>query len=1056
MKGALPRSASGIRATHHRRGSAPVPGPGGSRGTLAAAARPLMAALALVAHLAGATVPGLNWSLEDGATISGDRLVVDLPVDGVSRRALATAKADISHCLGEDTGARLDFRVRGTNVQVPSDSHNGVKAMLSYRDTSGVIQYPQFSLPTGTFGWTNGSVRVNFLRGTLPADGKVTIALGLQDSGGRVEFDLSALSLVAEPLGVERVNGDYTVGYPEGPSALSRHPLRGGMSPTRATTEADVATLASWGATLLRFQICRNFSGVDDNQDLDEYAAWVDTRLDNLEDVLGWCGARGMKVCVDLHVPPGGRNAEGEANLFNDAGYLEAFVQTWRRIATRFAGHPAIYGYDLINEPRQRSPALSASYWEAQRLAAVAVRAIDPDTPIVVEANSSASPSAFSYLSPLAMDNVIYQVHMYVPAEYSHQGVDSRALLPDVRWPDSSRGWDADYLRRVLEPVRAFQTNHQCRIYVGEFGAVAWAGGAGNWFRDCIDLFEEYGWDWTYHAFREWAGWSLEHEGADIDHMAASSDNPRKRAIVESMRLAPDAGWFSANFAGGAASVTGGTWRTSPWNASGEILAFRGRDGVARFTGSVTPRCGLLPRKLADAAASTAAQGQVASLSFVEEDNGSLSAYCLVSEEGHPRMLRVGGFSHHIGVPCQTVVEIACTGGLARVRYAVGPASGPLSRLRADNGETWFDSPVACPEILGRVSLTDRVAFSSIAGSASGAPDTLPPLAFGATAEATPADGSSGAVTVTVADSAPGIPPDASLLLTLSGNGSGPGAALAAIELPFEGDGQYTFDTAGILDAQDLAGDVYYTYEISLVDSSGAAVPQAPAATGTLRVSASVPWFSADASNGRVKGGSWRRFRSQPPPAVSDGGWKVTLDSPITFQAYSPRGGRPRVEVALEPFGGFLPARLPSLLANSVARGDRAAIVSVEGDDGTRDLRGLALVDGAPAWVPLLGAPQSATTLSAEFDLEGETPLVSYLAAEPGTAIWARRLRFPSGAEWMPAAGGQQGGASLLQGVVSVSGTAGVRKLLGTVSVPAAEAEEYEARLRRTTLMLLK
>ena len=56
---------------------------------------------------------------------------------------------------------------------------------------------------------------------------------------------------------------------------------------------------------LVRFQIARNWTGVDDNQDLAEYAAWVDSRLDNLADVLEWCNARGMKVCVDLHTETG-------------------------------------------------------------------------------------------------------------------------------------------------------------------------------------------------------------------------------------------------------------------------------------------------------------------------------------------------------------------------------------------------------------------------------------------------------------------------------------------------------------------------------------------------------------------------------------------------------------------------------------------------------------------------------------------------------------------------------------------------------------------------------
>ncbi len=74
---------------------------------------------------------------------------------------------------------------------------------------------------------------------------------------------------------------------------------------------------------------------------------------------------------------------------------------------------------------------------------------------------------------------------------------------------------------------------HGARIYVGEFSAIAWAPGADAYLRDCISLFEEYGWDWTYHAFREWAGWSVEHEGEDDTSLRPSADNPRKRTLLD-------------------------------------------------------------------------------------------------------------------------------------------------------------------------------------------------------------------------------------------------------------------------------------------------------------------------------------------------------------------------------------------------------------------------------------------------------------------------------------------------------------------------------------------
>ena len=103
-------------------------------------------------------------------------------------------------------------------------------------------------------------------------------------------------------------------------------------------------------------------------------------------------------------------------------------------------------------------------------------------------------------------------------------------------YPNCVKGWDKEFLRRQLQPVRDFQRKHKARIYVGEFSAVAWAEGADQYLADCISLFEEYGWDWTYHAFREWHGWSVEHEGPDAQHLVLSTDNPRKRVLLKAFR----------------------------------------------------------------------------------------------------------------------------------------------------------------------------------------------------------------------------------------------------------------------------------------------------------------------------------------------------------------------------------------------------------------------------------------------------------------------------------------------------------------------------------------
>ena len=491
------------------------------------------------ASFAGAApLAGLDWDLPPTARIEGETLVVEVPPgDGNYRTeayAHCTAGLDLSGILDGGRGAAISVRVRAVGVSEPDAPWNGVKVMLRYvEENTGEKRWPGVKLPRGTFDWTNATVRLNRLSAPVPpAGGRATLVLGLQGCTGRAEFDLSSLDLASEPPDIDLVNRDWVVRYPD--EVLRRPPLRGCMLPGRATTEDDIETLHRWGATLARFQIMRNWFMDNDCQDLDEYAVWVDSRLDNLEDVLRWAGERGMKICIDLHSPPGGKRPGDRAmNMFFDEKYADAFVETWKRIAARFKGNPAIYGYDLVNEPVQKEAA-PFSYWELQRRAAEAVRAIDPDTPIVMESNLSAAPSAFRYLSPLAMGNVIYQIHLYKPHDYTHQGV--RGVPVGAVWPDPAMGRDRDLLRRALEPVRDFQRRHGARVYVGEFSAASRAPGAENYLRDCIELFGEYGWDWTYHAFRESPVWNVEKEWDSSGKYVPSSDNPRKRALLDGFR----------------------------------------------------------------------------------------------------------------------------------------------------------------------------------------------------------------------------------------------------------------------------------------------------------------------------------------------------------------------------------------------------------------------------------------------------------------------------------------------------------------------------------------
>ena len=491
------------------------------------------AALVLAAPLCAAD---LAWRLPTGAERTGNLLTVSVPAGREQDSRIATAAVDLSPYAGKTLIAEI--RVRGENVREARQNWLGAKFMISYTDSDGERQWPQAPAVTGTFDWKTVSFSCPLV-GLNPTNRVGTLSLGLQSTSGKLTFDLASLSLkAAPPIWPGATNTDYKVAYPQRVRDLP--PLRGVMLPGGDCTEDDFKTLHDWGATLVRYQMTRFWGARNANQDLADYDRWLDGKLDHLErDVLPWARRYGIKVVVDLHVAPGGRDASGEMNMFHDAAFADHFVACWRKIATRFRGHAEIYGFDLINEPNQQRQALEGcDYWNLQRRAAEAVRAIDPDTPVIIESNGWDGAAGFKYLSPLAMDNVIYQVHMYEPHAFTHQGVGARGKgWKPVAYPDPKAGWDREYIRARLKPVLEFRDRHHARIYVGEFSAIAWGPGADRFIADSIALFTEYGFDWSYHAFREWTGWSVEHETPSPGAKAVrSADNPRLRALKAGLR----------------------------------------------------------------------------------------------------------------------------------------------------------------------------------------------------------------------------------------------------------------------------------------------------------------------------------------------------------------------------------------------------------------------------------------------------------------------------------------------------------------------------------------
>ena len=325
---------------------------------------------------------------------------------------------------------------------------------------------------------------------------------------------------------------------------VRRPQARGVMLSQFTVSEDDFRTLKEWGATVARCQmypVGERWSGK--TSDRAGFTEWLDWKLGELKDkLLPLARSYGIPLVLDLHFPPGGRGGSGMKMLDNPL-WASFFIDCWEKIVRTLGKEGGIWAYDLVNEPTQFGNPKFIDYLEIQRRAACAVRAIDATTPIVVSCRNDVAwcaPSAFRWMEPIDLVNVFYQFHMYEPFEYTHQKVLPQFKDTVAVYPDASKGWNAEGLRRIVAPVLAFEKRFGARIFVGEFSSVAYAKGCAEWIADTTAMLNEYGWDWCYHAFREWPGWSVEHEVTEGDSAATakfapSTDNPRLRALKKGM-----------------------------------------------------------------------------------------------------------------------------------------------------------------------------------------------------------------------------------------------------------------------------------------------------------------------------------------------------------------------------------------------------------------------------------------------------------------------------------------------------------------------------------------
>lgn len=284
----------------------------------------------------------------------------------------------------------------------------------------------------------------------------------------------------------------------------NRKGLRG-CTVSSNVTPNDLCDLAAIGANCIRFPLNVSEDGIPpETPDYILHRQMIYRGLSRLDGLLPTCEALDLRVVLVFGTTPGGRPYGGDHLFLTDPAARAFFNDIWWNIALKYRGNRTIIGYDLCNEPVGPPDVWRAVATETARM----IRCVDTNTWIIVE-SIYGNPHRLRQIPPLPVHRVVMSVHMYDPHEFTHQRIPG----PDYPQQIVPYSWDVEHVRRSLRSLRRYQERYQVPIYIGEFSAVRWAPdrGAKRYLADCIEVFEENGWSWTYHAWREADVWSVEH-----------------------------------------------------------------------------------------------------------------------------------------------------------------------------------------------------------------------------------------------------------------------------------------------------------------------------------------------------------------------------------------------------------------------------------------------------------------------------------------------------------------------------------------------------------------
>ena len=523
----------------------------------------------------------------DTASFSGKGLFFN----SLNSNTNLTSSSTIPNNNLQGTTIALSASIKGENLL--TDGNTGMVIQLVAISTSGSTKYYRIPIKTGTFTWEQVGKTFK-LDDTIQS---LSLNIGIYNATGKFWIDNLHIQVIAEPMPPARTTPvviDKThTGMYRGMNVASTSDASANIISNNSLDELSY----DWKANTIRVMIGGE-KYYPDGLLRPDYDTVLQAELIRIDEIVTRCTTNGLKINLGL--------AGLSDGLFSSQAAQTRLINAWKLIAERYKNTSTVWAYDLANEP-----VVSKQYpydytypldntimmWPSLAEALVnEIRVIDPVKSIIIESlNYGVS---LDDIKPIdaSVPNVIYSVHLYQPGKLTGQfGPET----PVITYPGTIDGiyYDKAKLKEILAPLKAYQDKYRVPIYIGEFSCVRWApnNSAYNYIRDCIEIFEEYNWDYDYYSFRTWNGWSVEHSAGYYDDVFPTTKTNRELlmrqyfALNQTTSTVPGAPTIGVATAGNAQASVAFTAPAS--NGSSAITSYSVSSSPGNFTvsGSASP-----------------------------------------------------------------------------------------------------------------------------------------------------------------------------------------------------------------------------------------------------------------------------------------------------------------------------------------------------------------------------------------------------------------------------------------------------------------------------------